>query len=69
VNDDWDWGGGGGKEEAEVVRGGVWILRIKFIGALGLLSEREKRPDVEVADGGKGCCGFTALDAFAPGGT
>ncbi len=40
--------------------GGVWpggILRMKFIGALGLDSAREKRPAVEVADGGKGCWG------------
>ena len=69
MNDDWDWEGGGGKDEEEVVRGGVWILRMKFIGALGLDSEREKRLDVDVADGGNGCCAVAALEAFAPGGT
>jgi hypothetical protein len=32
-----------------------WILRIKFIGALGLASARVKSPAVDVADGGNGC--------------
>lgn len=31
------------------------ILRIKFIGALGLASVREKRPAMDVAEGGTGC--------------
>ncbi len=46
--------------EKEEEAGGVWpggILRMKFIGAFGLASAREKRPAVEVAEGGKGCCG------------
>jgi hypothetical protein len=58
----------GGAEEAWVNEGwekdddagGVWpgwILRMKFIGAFGLASARENRPAVEVAEGGKGCCG------------
>jgi hypothetical protein len=34
-----------------------WILRIKFIGALGLASARVKSPAVDVAEGGKGCWG------------
>ena len=51
------------------MRGGVWILRMKFIGALGLDSEREKRPEVEVAEGGNGCWVFAAFRAFAGGGT
>ncbi len=48
--------------EGEADAGGVWpgwILRMKFMGALGLASAREKRPAVEVAEGGKGCCGYT----------
>jgi hypothetical protein len=58
----------GGAEEAWVNAGwekdddagGVWpgwILRMKFMGAFGLASARENRPAVEVAEGGKGCCG------------
>lgn len=34
---------------------------MKFIGALGLASAREKRPAAEVAEGGKGCCGYTCV--------
>ena len=32
---------------------------MKFIGAFGFASAREKRPAVAVAEGGKGCCGWT----------
>jgi len=33
------------------------IFRIKFMGAVGFASARVKRPAVEVAEGGNGCCG------------
>jgi hypothetical protein len=46
--------------ENEEEAGGVspgGILRMKFMGAFGFASAREKRPAVAVAEGGKGCCG------------
>lgn len=45
-------------EDAEVEPLVAWILRMKFMGAVGLASARLNKPEVEVADGGKGCCGY-----------
>ena len=46
-----------GKDEEA---GGVAILRMKFMGAFGFASAREKRPAV-ADDGGNGCCGYTVV--------
>ncbi len=54
---------GGGMVEGELaLDDGVpacWpaILRMKLMGALGLASARENRPDVATAEGGKGASG------------
>lgn len=54
--------GAGGKEVVNIGEGVILeglalgaILRIKFMVALGLDSAREKRPAVDVAEGGNGC--------------
>lgn len=54
--------GAGGNDEVNIGEGVILevaelgaTLRIKFIGALGFDSAREKRPAVEVAEGGNGC--------------
>lgn len=40
---------------------------MKFIGALGLASARENKPAVDVAEGGKGCCGYTFVRTVVAG--
>ena len=49
------------EEDEELANGGVdpaGILRMKFIDARGLFSERGKRPAAESAEGGNGCCAW-----------
>lgn len=55
--------------EKEEEPGGVWpcwILRIKLIGAFGVASAREKRPEEAVAEGGNGCWGWTFVRRSEP---
>lgn len=40
---------------------------MKFIGALGFASARENKPAVDVAEGGKGCCGYTFVRTVVAG--
>jgi hypothetical protein len=62
-------------EVKDEVAGGVepgGIFRIKFMGALGFASEREKSPEADVAEGGNGCCAWVFMReelAFECGGT